>query len=183
MRCSRSPIIPTRKPCWQRFPCRIPGRGATRTCRKARFPAQSIHPGGAISTLAARTPWPGAVRPGLPCGRSPQGDSPPAFSTEQGEQRMTKRRLGRTDMDVTPIGLGCWQFSQGANFAGRVWDSLPDESIRSVVEASVKGGVNWFDTAEAYGNGRSEQKLSEALAALDVKPGTVVVATKWQPFF
>jgi aryl-alcohol dehydrogenase-like predicted oxidoreductase len=96
---------------------------------------------------------------------------------------MIKRRLGRTDIEVTPIGLGCWQFSQGANFAGRVWDSLPDEAIRSVVQAALKGGINWFDTAEAYGNGRSEQKLAEALAALDVKPGAVVVATKWQPFF
>jgi aryl-alcohol dehydrogenase-like predicted oxidoreductase len=95
---------------------------------------------------------------------------------------MKKRRLGRTDIEITPIGLGCWQFSQGANFVARFWDTLSEDAIRSVVEAALKGGINWFDTAEAYGNGRSEQKLSEALAALDVKPGTVVVATKWQPF-
>jgi aryl-alcohol dehydrogenase-like predicted oxidoreductase len=94
-----------------------------------------------------------------------------------------KRRLGKTDIEITPIGLGCWQLAQGAGFMGRVWDSLPDEAIRGVVEAALKGGINWFDTAEAYGNGRSEQKLAEALAALDVKPGTVVIATKWQPFF
>jgi aryl-alcohol dehydrogenase-like predicted oxidoreductase len=66
---------------------------------------------------------------------------------------------------------------------GGVWDSLPDEAIRGVVDAALKGGVNWFDTAEAYGNGRSEQKLAEALEALDVKPGAVVIATKWRPFF
>jgi len=45
------------------------------------------------------------------------------------------------------------------------------------------GGVNWFDTAEAYGNGRSEQMLSAALQALGVRPGEAVIATKWQPFF
>ncbi len=96
---------------------------------------------------------------------------------------MKKRPLGKTDIEITPIGLGCWQFSQGANFVARFWDTLPDEAIRAVVETALKGGVNWFDTAEAYGSGRSEQKLAEALAALDVKPGAVVIATKWQPFF
>src|SRR5271157_3284868 len=96
---------------------------------------------------------------------------------------MKKRRLGRTGIEITPIGLGCWQFSQGANFIARFWDTLSDEAIRGVVETALKGGVNWFDTAEAYGNGRSEQKLAEALVALDVKPGAVVIATKWQPFF
>lgn len=84
---------------------------------------------------------------------------------------MKKRPLGKTDIEITPIGLGCWQFSQGANFVARFWDTLPDEAIRAVVETALKGGVNWFDTAEAYGSGRSEQKLAEALAALDIKRG------------
>jgi aryl-alcohol dehydrogenase-like predicted oxidoreductase len=96
---------------------------------------------------------------------------------------MRKRRLGRTDIEITPIGLGCWQFSQGANFAGRVWETLPDQSIRGVVQAALKGGINWFDTAEAYGKGRSEQKLSEALESAGIQPGAVVIATKWQPVF
>ena len=96
---------------------------------------------------------------------------------------MTKRRLGKTDIEITPVGLGCWQFSQGANFAGRVWETLPDAAIRGVVEAALSGGITWFDTAEAYGNGRSEQKLAEALGVLKVAPGSVVIATKWMPYF
>ncbi len=95
---------------------------------------------------------------------------------------MKKRRLGRTDIEITPVGMGCWQFSQGANFIARFWDTLAEETIRGVVQAAIRGGISWFDTAEAYGSGRSEQKLSEALASLDVSPGSVVVATKWQPF-
>jgi aryl-alcohol dehydrogenase-like predicted oxidoreductase len=96
---------------------------------------------------------------------------------------MDKRRLGATDIEVTPIGLGCWQFSQGATMIGRTWDTISQDTITSVVEAAMKGGVNWFDTAEAYGKGRSEQTLSAALSRLSVKPGSVVLATKWFPFF
>ena len=95
---------------------------------------------------------------------------------------MDKRRLGATDIEVTPIGLGCWQFSQGGNLSGRAWDTINQETITAVVEAAMKGGMSWFDTAEIYGGGRSEQNLSAALAALAVKPGSAVVATKWSPF-
>jgi aryl-alcohol dehydrogenase-like predicted oxidoreductase len=96
---------------------------------------------------------------------------------------MQKRRLGKTDIEITAIGLGCWQFSQRANMIGRAWDTLNQETISSVVAAALKGGISWFDTAEAYGKGRSEQTLSAALSSLSVKPGSVVVATKWFPVF
>jgi aryl-alcohol dehydrogenase-like predicted oxidoreductase len=96
---------------------------------------------------------------------------------------MEKRRLGKTDIEITPIGLGCWQFSQGTGMIGRFWGNVATESIVGVVDAAMKGGINWFDTAEAYGRGKSEQNLSAALSRLAVKPGSVVVATKWFPFF
>jgi len=91
------------------------------------------------------------------------------------------RRLGGTSIEITPIGLGSWQFSQGAGMSGSFWPSIGQEAITSVVGAALKGGVSWFDTAEMYGNGRSEQTLAAALAALDVAPGSVAVATKWWP--
>jgi aryl-alcohol dehydrogenase-like predicted oxidoreductase len=93
-----------------------------------------------------------------------------------------KRRLGKTDIEVTPIGLGCWQFSQGVGMMGNFWGTVGTESIVSIVDTALKGGITWFDTAEAYGRGRSEQNLAAALARLAVKPGSVVVATKWMPF-
>ncbi len=64
----------------------------------------------------------------------------------------------------------------------RYWGSMSDAAIADIVQAARAGGVSWFDTAEAYGNGSSEQALSRALQSLGVKPGSVVVATKWRPF-
>jgi aryl-alcohol dehydrogenase-like predicted oxidoreductase len=97
---------------------------------------------------------------------------------------MEKRRLGKTDIEISPIGLGCWQFAQGQGLMGRsVWDSIDQETITSVIEAALKGGVNWFDTAESYGNGVSEKSLAAGLAALAITPGSVGIATKWWPLF
>jgi len=94
---------------------------------------------------------------------------------------MKKVRLGRTEIEITPIGLGCWQFSRGNGYIARWWDDLPAETIREIVAVSLQAGINWFDTAEVYGWGRSEQSLAEALRANGVNPGDVVVATKWFP--
>jgi aryl-alcohol dehydrogenase-like predicted oxidoreductase len=96
---------------------------------------------------------------------------------------MKKRRLGASDMEISPIGLGCWQFSQGRGLIGKAWGTIDQQTVTDIVRAARAGGVNWFDTAEAYGNGRSEQTLAAALQALDVRPGSEIVATKWLPFF
>ncbi|MGA2973853.1 MAG: aldo/keto reductase [Spirochaetia bacterium] len=95
---------------------------------------------------------------------------------------MEKRRLGKTDIEITPIGLGSWQFSQGAKGMSRIWDNIGQEAITGIVDTALKGGISWFDTAELYGRGTSEQTLAAALSALGVQPGSVVVATKWWPF-
>ena len=82
---------------------------------------------------------------------------------------------------VTPIGLGCWQFSKQKNMAGKFWPTLEDNLIERIVSLSIDGGISWFDTAEVYGGGESEQSLSYALKAAGKKPGEVIVATKWWP--
>jgi len=84
---------------------------------------------------------------------------------------------------VTPIGLGCWQFSKQKNMAGKFWPTLEDDLIDKVVSLSLEGGINWFDTAEIYGNGASEKALSKALQAAGKKPGEILIATKWWPLF
>jgi aryl-alcohol dehydrogenase-like predicted oxidoreductase len=91
------------------------------------------------------------------------------------------RPLGKSDLLVTPIGQGCWQFSKQNNMAGKFWPNLGDDLIRHIVKTSLENGINWFDTAEIYGNGTSEKALAAALTASGKKPGEVVIATKWWP--
>lgn len=94
---------------------------------------------------------------------------------------MATRRLGRTDAELSPIGLGCWQFSEGFGIIGGYWPALPQDVVNELVAKSLAGGITWFDTAEAYGAGRSEQSLARGLVAAGKKPGEVFVATKWTP--
>jgi aryl-alcohol dehydrogenase-like predicted oxidoreductase len=93
------------------------------------------------------------------------------------------RFLGKSDMKVTPIGLGCWQFSKKQNMAGKFWPSLEDDQITSIVKKSLEGGINWFDTAEIYGNGASEKALAKSLTKNGKTPGDILIATKWWPMF
>ncbi len=94
----------------------------------------------------------------------------------------TLRRLGASDLMVTPIGLGCWQFSKGKGIVGNYWAVLADEEIQRIIAAGLAGGINWFDTAESYGKGESEKALALGLQRLGKAPGDVVIATKWNPF-
>ncbi len=91
------------------------------------------------------------------------------------------RQLGKSSVNITSVGLGCWQFSKQKNMAGKFWPVLDDNLIDNVVSLSLEGGINWFDTAEVYGNGASEKALSSALIKAGAKPGDVVTATKWWP--
>ncbi len=99
------------------------------------------------------------------------------------KEQIALRTLGSSDLKITPIGLGCWQFSKKQNLAGRFWPFLDDPLIDRIVKASMDGGVNWFDTAEVYGNGASEKALASALSDIGKKPGEVLIATKWWPMF
>jgi aryl-alcohol dehydrogenase-like predicted oxidoreductase len=93
------------------------------------------------------------------------------------------RSLGRSRIAVSPVGLGCWQFSGGSGLVGSYWPALSQETANEIVSSSLAGGVNWFDTAEIYGGGRSESTLSAALTAAGRKNGDVIIATKWFPLF
>ncbi len=93
----------------------------------------------------------------------------------------TPRPLGRADIKVTAIGLGCWQFSKGRGLGGKYWKILDDAEIGRILAEALAGGINWFDTAESYGRGESERALARGLSALGKVPGEVVIATKWHP--
>jgi aryl-alcohol dehydrogenase-like predicted oxidoreductase len=82
---------------------------------------------------------------------------------------MQTRTLGRTGQDVSVVGLGTWQL-------GADWGDVTHEDAIAVLDAAVDEGVTFFDTADVYGDGRSEQIIGEYLRSrpeLDV-----FVATK-----
>lgn len=60
---------------------------------------------------------------------------------------------------------------------------MADDLIQQMVRISLEGGINWFDTAEIYGNGASEMALAASLRNLGKKPGEIIMATKWWPMF
>ena len=98
-------------------------------------------------------------------------------------ESLAPRKLGSSDLRVSPIGLGCWQFSKGRGLSGKFWPNLPDEEIEDIVRVSLEGGINWFDTAESYGSGESERALAAALKKLGKTPTDAIIATKWMPLF
>jgi aryl-alcohol dehydrogenase-like predicted oxidoreductase len=93
--------------------------------------------------------------------------------------KLKPRQLGTSGLMVSPIGLGCMQFAGGGMAA--YLNSPPQADIDEIVRVSLEAGINWFDTAELYGFGRSERALSLALQRAGKKNGDVIIATKWLP--
>ncbi|GAB4434869.1 MAG: aldo/keto reductase [Anaerolineae bacterium] len=88
------------------------------------------------------------------------------------------RQLGRSKIEVSAMGLGCWAIGGPFLFEGKAdgWGSIDDnESIRAIHRA-LDLGVTFFDTADVYGAGHSERVLAQALKG---QRGRVVIATKF----
>ena len=92
------------------------------------------------------------------------------------------RHLGKTDILVTPIGLGVMELAGGGGLIGRMFPVIPQEEKNAMIKAALDGGINWFDTAEMYGAGVSERSLATGLKAAEKSDKDVIVATKWRPF-
>jgi aryl-alcohol dehydrogenase-like predicted oxidoreductase len=97
------------------------------------------------------------------------------------DTQVSKRTLGKTNIEVTPIGLGMMEFSGGGGLMGAAFPKINQEEKNATVKAGLEGGINWFDTAELYGGGVSETSLATALKAAGKADDEVVVATKWWP--
>jgi aryl-alcohol dehydrogenase-like predicted oxidoreductase len=74
---------------------------------------------------------------------------------------MQTRKLGNSDLHVTPLGYGAWAIGgSGWQFA---WGSQDDEDSIAAIHRSLELGVNWIDTAAVYGLGHSEEVVARAL--------------------
>ncbi|WP_191556653.1 aldo/keto reductase [Metabacillus idriensis] len=84
---------------------------------------------------------------------------------------------------VSALGLGTWQFSKGSGMVGKFWPEADNQAVEEIVQISLEGGINWFDTAEIYGNGKSEEALADALIKIPELSEEALIATKWWPMF
>lgn len=83
---------------------------------------------------------------------------------------MERRELGTTGWKVTEVGLGTWNI-------GGSWGEVSDERGREVVRTALDAGIDFIDTADVYGDGRSERHIAHVLDERDAGDD-VVVATK-----
>lgn len=87
---------------------------------------------------------------------------------------MTPRTAPRLPFSVSPVSLGCWQL-------GADWGEVSEDSAHAVLTAAADAGVTFFDTADVYGDGRSERLIGSFLAARTAAHDagdTIHVATK-----
>lgn len=82
-------------------------------------------------------------------------------------------------MPVAELGLGCWQFAGTFGF----WSDQPREDSIRTIHAALRGGVRHFDTAQGYGNGRSEQMVGQQLRRFrkEFPRDSLTIATKVMP--
>lgn len=85
---------------------------------------------------------------------------------------MQKRRLGKTDLELTTVGLGTWAIGGPWQWG---WSHQDDSDSIETIQAAIESGINWLDTAPCYGVGHSERVVGEALKGMARRP---LIATK-----
>ena len=73
------------------------------------------------------------------------------------EEKLNTRRLGKSDFQVTEIGIGLWAIG------GSEWGPVDDQNSLDTIEAALKAGITFFDTADVYGLGHSERLLGQSM--------------------
>ncbi len=87
---------------------------------------------------------------------------------------MQKRRCGRSNLELSVLGLGCWSFG-----GGDYWGEVSPGQVDAVVRRSYELGITYFDTAEVYNDGRSEESLGRAIEKLP--RDKIIVGSKVSP--
>ena len=93
---------------------------------------------------------------------------------------MNLREIGATGVRVSEISFGCWTMG-GLNWVNgqpNGWANVDEAEVTRAIKAGLDAGVNHFDNADVYGNGRAEQMLARCFDKLGVKNTSVIIATK-----
>lgn len=93
---------------------------------------------------------------------------------------MKQRELGQSGVFASEISLGCWTMG-GLNWVDGVpngWANVDEDEVTSAIKAGIEAGVNHFDNADVYGNGRAERMLARCLEKLGINSKDLVIATK-----
>ncbi|MCY0999635.1 aldo/keto reductase [Myxococcus sp. MISCRS1] len=81
---------------------------------------------------------------------------------------MRTRKLGSSDLDITPLGFGAWAIGGGGWQFG--WGSQDDAKSIEAIRRALDSGINWIDTAAVYGLGHSEEVVARALEGRGQRP-------------
>jgi aryl-alcohol dehydrogenase-like predicted oxidoreductase len=84
------------------------------------------------------------------------------------QTQLSTTELGTTGLEITRIGLGAWAIGGGGWEAG--WGPQEDEDSIATIQRAIDHGINWIDTAAAYGFGHSEEVVGRALHGLPERP-------------
>ena len=93
---------------------------------------------------------------------------------------MKYRPLGNSGVKVSEVSFGCWTMG-GLNWVNGTpngWANVDEDEVVRAIKTGLDTGVNHFDNADVYGNGRAERMLARALKKLGVKSTDVIIATK-----
>ena len=82
--------------------------------------------------------------------------------------QLTTTQLGQTGLQITRVGFGAWAIGGGGWEFG--WGPQDDEQSIAAIHRALEQGINWIDTASAYGFGRSEQIVGRALQGVSERP-------------
>jgi len=93
---------------------------------------------------------------------------------------MKRRKIGKSNVEVSEISFGCWTMGglNWVNGSPNGWANVDEDEVVRAIKVGLDAGVNHFDNADVYGNGKAERMLARAFKKLGVKSTDYIIASK-----